>query len=142
MRLPSMTRRISTPRRLIVMGKKRLMISSLAFAAGRVTGSGIGSLSDMRMPVSVKSTRSTKVSRAASASTSDCRRSLHAAAAEKSDGSRLSARPIDWTAAAIPVLSLKIWQAEAATVRSISGAGKRQPRPAESAVPLIRLRET
>jgi hypothetical protein len=50
--------------------------------------------SDTRTPVSVRSTRSTKASRAAPASTSDCRRSLHTAAAWKSDGNRLSARPI------------------------------------------------
>ena len=119
------------------------MISSWAFVAGRVSGSAIGTLSDTRMPVSVRSTRSTKAFSAAPASTSYCRRSLHAAAAKKSDGSRLSARPIAWAAGAIAVLSLKIWPAEAATVRSISGAGKRQPCPAESAaVPLMRPRDT
>src|SRR5579864_1201249 len=69
---------------------------------------GYRRLEDTRMPVSVRSTRSTKAFSAAPASTSYCRRSLHAAAAKKSDGSRLSARPIAWAAGAIAVLSLKI----------------------------------
>jgi hypothetical protein len=41
-----MTRRISTPRRLTVIGKKRAMISPLASVVGRDAVSGIGSLSD------------------------------------------------------------------------------------------------
>jgi len=67
----------------MVIGKKRLMMSSWAFAAGGLTVSGIGTLSNTRMPVSVRSTRSTKVFRAAPASTPDSKRSQHAAAAEK-----------------------------------------------------------
>jgi hypothetical protein len=111
----------------------------LASAASRDAGSGIGTLSDRGMPVSLMSTRATSADRAAPASSSDCRRSLHPSAAAKIAGSRFSAGPL--AAVAIPILSLKIWPAETVTVRSISGAGKRQPRP--SAVgPLIRLRDT
>ena len=61
------TRRISTLRRLIVVGKKRVTIRSWPSAASRFTRSGVGTFSDTRRPVSVRSMRSTKASRAAPA---------------------------------------------------------------------------
>ena len=66
----------------------------------------------------------------------------HSSATEKLAGSRLSARPINCVPVAISVRSLKMLQAAAARLCSISGAGKRQPRSVESAFPLIKLRET
>jgi hypothetical protein len=116
------------------------MISSWAFAASRDVVSGIGTLSETRMPASLRSTRSTRADRAAPASTSDCRRSstlLRLRRSLKVDSLRDREPPSQ-----AQFLSRKIWPAEAATVRSISGAGKRQPRPAESAAPLITLRDT
>jgi hypothetical protein len=83
----------------------------------------------------MRSTRSIKTVKAASTSTSDCRRFIQAAATEKIDGSRISATPILLAASAIAALSLKIVQAADATVRSISGTGKRQPPRPEFAIP-------
>jgi hypothetical protein len=57
--LPLMTRRISSPRRLTVIGKRSAMIRSLAFAASRDVVLGIGTSSDRRMPVSLRPTPST-----------------------------------------------------------------------------------
>jgi hypothetical protein len=52
-----MTKRISTPRRLIRIGTTRRIISSVAFPNSCPPPSGIGILSDKQMPESVRSTR-------------------------------------------------------------------------------------
>src|SRR3984893_8009606 len=140
--LPSRMIRISTPRLLIFIGKKRARLRALGYDTPAARPAEIGTLTTTRIPSSESPTLSINSAIAAAASVSNLKRRLQSDVTSKIRLTSEDSIPDSRSAPSTAALSSKRRRAIAPTASSTSGAAMRHPRCTRSAESLTRFRDT